>query len=162
MLFALGHSIRLARAGFLLAREGVFAEVDPAALPPPARLPILLARLINRRGKAGGVERIAIAVARLGPSYVKLGQFLATRPDVVGTQVAQALEALQDRMEPFPRDQAVVAVEAAFGVPLGLVFTEFGEPVAAASIAQVHRARVVYAQGEREVAVKILRPGIER
>ena len=50
MFFAIGHSIRLARAGFLLAREGVFAEVDPTALPPPARVPILLARLINRRG----------------------------------------------------------------------------------------------------------------
>jgi len=162
MFFAIGHSIRLARAGFLLAREGVFADVDPAALPPPARVPIFLARLVNRRGKGGGVERIAVAIARLGPSYVKLGQFLATRPDVVGPQVARALEALQDRMEPFPRERAVAAVEAAFGMPLNFVFTEFGEPVAAASIAQVHRARAVYPQGEREVAVKILRPGIER
>ncbi|GAC1328520.1 MAG: 2-polyprenylphenol 6-hydroxylase [Beijerinckiaceae bacterium] len=162
MLFAFGHSLRLARAAFLLAREGVFADVDPAGMPPPARLPIILARFVNRRGEGRGVERIAGAIARLGPSYVKLGQFLATRPDVVGAQVAQALEALQDRMAPFPRDIAVAAVESAFGRPLGEVFTEFGEPVAAASIAQVHRARAIYAEGEREVAVKILRPGIER
>src|SRR5947209_18377375 len=143
MFFALGHSIRLTRAGFLMAREGVFADIDPQALPPPARVPIFLARLVNRRGKGGGVERIAVAIARLGPSYVKLGQFLATRPDVVGAQVARALEALQDRMEPFPRERAVAAIEAAFGMPLGLVFTEFGEPAAAAAIAPVPRARAV-------------------
>jgi ubiquinone biosynthesis protein len=65
-------------------------------------------------------------------------------------------------MAPFPRERAVAAIEAAFGVPLGLLFSDFGEPVAAASIAQVHRARAVYSEAEREVAVKVLRPGIER
>src|SRR4030081_3708725 len=115
MFLALGHSIRLAPAGFLLSRPGVFADVEPTAMPPPARVPIFLARLVNRRGKGGGVERLAVAIARLGPSYVKLGQFLATRPDVVGPQVARALEALQDRMEPFPRERGVAGIEEALG-----------------------------------------------
>ena len=97
---------------------------------------------------------------RLGPSYVKLGQFLATRPDIVCADVARELERLQDRVAPMPREAAVRRIEAAFQAGLETVFSEFGEPVAAASIAQVHKARV--GDGERVVAVKVLRPGVER
>jgi ubiquinone biosynthesis protein len=92
---------------------------------------------------------------------VKFGQFLATRPDIVGVKVASGLEALQDRMEAFPRAQAVASVEAALDKPLSALFSEFGEPVAAASIAQVHKARLLDKDRSREVAVKVLRPGIE-
>jgi len=81
---------------------------------------------------------------------------------VVGVAVVQQLERLQDRMEPFPRTVAIATIEAAFGESLGRIFVSFGEPVAAASIAQVHRARVKDAEGERDVAVKVLRPGVER
>lgn len=162
MIRALSHCIRLAHAGFVLAREGVFASVDPQLVPPAGRLPLALARLIARRGIKPGASRIAIAIARLGPSYVKLGQFLSTRPDVVGPKVVRELELLQDRMPAFPRDAAVKIVEAAFGKKLEDIFTSFGEPVAAASVAQVHKARVRDAAGERDVAVKILRPGVER
>jgi ubiquinone biosynthesis protein len=91
---------------------------------------------------------------------VKLGQFLATRPDVVGPAVVRDLEFLQDRMEPFPQAIAEAQVAAAFGRPLNEVYVEFGPSVAAASIAQVHRARVRDANGERDVAVKVLRPGV--
>ncbi len=160
MISSLGHLLRLARAGFILAREGVFSGVDPTDLSGPARLGLYLARLVARQN--GGLNRLAPAMARLGPSYVKLGQTLATRPDVVGQEVARQLEALQDRMEPFARDVAVGVIEAAFARPLADVFVSFGEPVAAASIAQVHRARVKDAVGERDVAVKVLRPGIAR
>ncbi len=162
MISAIYHLARLARAGFVLAREGVFAAVDPLLAPPAARPALALARLLARRGLEPDASRIAIAIARLGPSYVKLGQFLSTRPDVVGPRVVRELEALQDRMPAFPRDVAVKIVERAFDRKLDEVFVEFGEPVAAASIAQVHRGRVRDAHGERDVAVKILRPGVER
>ena len=91
--------------------------------------------------------RLSTALTRLGPSYVKLGQFLATRPDVVGAALARDLERLQDQMPPFPQAQAEAAVAASFGKPLNAVFSSFGPPVAAASIAQVHRAEVATADG---------------
>lgn len=161
ILAAIGHVSRLARAGFVLAREGAFLGVDPAALPPLARALLALANLLARRG-AGGLDGLAAAIDRLGPSYVKLGQFLATRPDIVGPAAAMELQKLQDRMAPAERDVAAASVEASFGAKLDTVFVEFGEAVAAASIAQVHRARVRTREGERDVAVKLLRPGVER
>jgi len=160
VLGTLGHLWRLGRAGFVLAREGVFSNVDPAMLPPAARLPLALARLVARGGQAPRTARLAVAISRLGPSYVKLGQFLATRPDVVGPSVVRDLEFLQDRMEPFSQKVAEAQVVAAFGRPLTEVYTEFGPSVAAASIAQVHRACVQDVSGRRDVAVKILRPGV--
>jgi ubiquinone biosynthesis protein len=93
---------------------------------------------------------------------VKLGQFLATRPDVVGTALARDLESLQDHMPPFGQAEAEAAVIASFDKPVETLFASFGPPVAAASIAQVHRASVATATGQRPVAVKILRPGVER
>ncbi|WP_406855915.1 2-polyprenylphenol 6-hydroxylase [Alsobacter sp. KACC 23698] len=160
MLTSIVHLIRLARVGFVLAREGAFALVDPAELPPAAKPALWAARLIERPGAGDGAERLAAALTRLGPSYVKFGQFLATRPDVVGVRVARDLEALQDRMPAFGRAEAAKVIEASIGQPLSSVFAAFGEPVAAASIAQVHRATVRTAAGDREVAVKVLRPGV--
>jgi ubiquinone biosynthesis protein len=157
MISALAHLARSARVGFVLAREGALALVDPSVLPPAARGLIALGRLIERRGAGSSATRLAAALTRLGPSYVKFGQFLATRPDVVGMKIAEDLSALQDRMAPFPMAQARAAIEAAHGRPVEAIFDEFGEPVAAASIAQVHRAR---RKDGSEVAVKILRPGI--
>ncbi len=162
MISAIAHSIRLVRAGYVLAREGVFAVVDPAALPMPARTALKLARLIERPTAASAEHRLANALTRLGPSYVKLGQFLATRPDVVGPVLARDLESLQDKMPPFPQAQAEQVVEASLGKPLLQVFASFGPAVAAASIAQVHRAEIVTPDGRKAVAVKVLRPGILR
>lgn len=173
MLLSLGSLLRLTRAGFVLARAGVFGDIDPSTMPPAAGLPLRLARLLAKRrakplfakglAKApGGLANLPAAISRLGPSYVKLGQFLATRPDVVGVAAAQQLEFLQDRMEPFSRAIAIATIETAFGVPLDRIFVSFGEPVAAASIAQVHKARVADRDGERDVAVKVLRPGVEQ
>ena len=162
MISALTNSLRLMRAGYVFAREGVFRELDPALLPVPARLGLRVARLIERPGKAGETGRLAAALTQLGPTYVKLGQFLATRPDVVGLAIARELESLQDRMPPFPHAEAVAIVEKAFGQPIDQTYVTFGPSVAAASIAQVHRAEIRNADGTRPVAVKVLRPGIER
>jgi ubiquinone biosynthesis protein len=156
------HLIRLGRAGFVFAREGVFGVIDPAMVPPPARPLLRVARLFERRSTGTAETRLSTALSRLGPSYVKLGQFLATRPDVVGAALARDLERLQDQMPPFPQAEAEAAVAASFGRPVAAVFTSFGPPVAAASIAQVHRATVATATEPRAVAVKVLRPGIER
>ncbi|PSC03881.1 2-polyprenylphenol 6-hydroxylase [Alsobacter soli] len=160
MLTSIVQLARLARVGFVLAREGAFALVDPSELPAGAKPLLWVVRLIERRGAGDGAQRLAAALTRLGPSYVKFGQFLATRPDVVGVRVARDLEALQDRMPAFGRAEAAAVVEASFGLPLDRVFTSFSEPVAAASIAQVHRATVRGPDGDREMAVKVLRPGV--
>jgi ubiquinone biosynthesis protein len=162
MISALTNSLRLTRAGYVLAREGVFREVDPTLLPLPAQIALRASRLISRSNGKNQAGRLAAALTRLGPTYVKLGQFLATRPDVVGVAIARDLESLQDRMPPFPQAQAVAIIEQAFGQPIGTTFATFGPSVAAASIAQVHRAEVATANGSRQVAVKVLRPGIAR
>ncbi len=98
-----------------------------------------MARLFERRSTGTAETRLSAALSRLGPSYVKLGQFLATRPDVVGAVLARDLERLQDRMPPFPQAEAEAVIAASFGRPVAAVFESFGPAVAAASIAQVHR-----------------------
>jgi ubiquinone biosynthesis protein len=162
VIAAISHLARLSRVGIVFAREGVFGIPDPAALPVPARVALRIARLIERPASEARERRLSTALTKLGPTYVKLGQFLATRPDVVGVALASDLETLQDKMPPFPQAEAEAAVAAAFGKPVNEVFASFGPVVAAASIAQVHRAEVAKAEGPKPVAVKILRPGIER
>jgi ubiquinone biosynthesis protein len=156
------HGFRLARAGFVFAREGVLGLIDPAPLPFSARTALSLARLCERPTTTETARRLVAALTRLGPSYVKLGQFLATRPDVVGVALARDLEALQDRMPPFPQAEAEAVVASALGRPLDATFSQFGPAVAAASIAQVHRAAVRTPEGTRPAAVKVLRPGVDR
>jgi ubiquinone biosynthesis protein len=162
MISGLAHLFRLTRAGFVFAREGVLGLVDPRPLPVPARAGLRIARLIEKRSTGEASNRLSAALTRLGPTYVKLGQFLATRPDVVGATLARDLESLQDKMAPFPQADAERMVVAALDKPLAQVFAVFGPAVAAASIAQVHRAEVESAGVRRPVAVKVLRPGIER
>ncbi len=161
ILSSLGHSLRLARAAYVFAREGAFLGVDPALLPPVARLPLGLANLIAKRN-VDALTGLSRAIDRLGPSYIKLGQFLSTRPDIVGAKVALELERLQDRVAPMSRETAIGIIETSFGAKIHSQFESFGEPVAAASIAQVHRAEVKTGDGVRPVAVKVLRAGIER
>jgi ubiquinone biosynthesis protein len=155
---------RLARAAVVIAREGGFALVDASPLPALPRTAVRLARTIERRGASDRdrAARLTAALNALGPSYVKLGQFLATRPDIVGAEVAAALGALRDEIPPFPESEARAAVAAAFGRPVEAVFAAFSPPVAAASIAQVHKAVVIDNGVRRDVAVKILRPNIEK
>jgi len=162
VIAALSHFTRLARAGFVFAREGVLTLIDTRPLPLPAKTAIALARVIERPTAKDSSGRLAAALTKLGPTYVKLGQFMATRPDVVGKAIARDLESLQDKMAPFPQSEAEAVVAAAFGKPVKEVYASFGPAVAAASIAQVHRAEIEADGARKAVAVKILRPNIER
>jgi len=162
VIAGISHLVRLGHAGFVFAREGVFALVDTRPLALPAKTAIAIARLFERPDTRSGGSRLAAALTKLGPTYVKLGQFLATRPDVVGTVIARDLESLQDKMAPFPQEEAEAAVAAALDKPLSTIYATFCPAVAAASIAQVHRAEIETSAGRKPVAVKVLRPGIER
>ena len=122
MISALSHLARLARAGFVFAREGVFGARRSRAAAVAGAAALRLARLIERPTSDGAANRLAGALTRLGPTYVKLGQFLATRPDVVGVALARDLESLQDKMAPFPQAEAERAVAAALGKPLSAIY----------------------------------------
>lgn len=154
---------RLVRAARVFARHEVLLPDEVRSMAPfSARLAAGVLKITTfwraSRGLSTG-QRFAAALGDLGPSYVKLGQFLATRPDVVGKQLANDLTSLQDRMPPFPMEQAKAAVAQELGQSVEALFDVFGPPVAAASIAQVHRAKLK--GSSTEVAVKILRPDIE-
>jgi ubiquinone biosynthesis protein len=159
VISALTHITRLARAGFVFAREGVFGGVDPALVPPPAQLALKIVRLVERRGAKSGA-RLSRALERMGPAYLKLGQFLATRPDVVGVAMARDLEALQDRLPPFSQSEAEAVITTSLERPISQAFASFGPAVAAASIAQVHRGETERNGVRQEVAIKVLRPSV--
>ncbi|MEM8937243.1 MAG: 2-polyprenylphenol 6-hydroxylase [Pseudomonadota bacterium] len=160
MISAIADFARLARAGWTLARHDALVPREFAHLAPPlVQGAASILRLGARKtGKRPG-ERLADAFEALGPAYVKLGQFMATRPDIIGFEIADDLSRLQDRMPAFSEEAARSTIETAFGKSVDELFAEFSAPIAAASIAQAHRARL---KDGREVAVKILRPGIEQ
>lgn len=159
------HNIwRLIRTGATFERTGAM-NVALEAMEAPPRLR-LVARVIGWPFKWLGYKGdpalppVTRAITALGPAYIKFGQVLSTRPDVVGEDLANQLRVLQDKLPPFDTALAKAAIAEELGRPVGEIFTTFSEPVAAASIAQVHSA-VLAGTGET-VAVKVLRPGIER
>ena len=160
MATVFGQVWSLIRAGRTLASyDALLTPEQIATLPWAGRMALKLARFGARRPASGGENPVVAALSSLGPSYIKLGQFLATRPDLVGAQRAFELKALQDRLPAFPQDDARRIIRANLGADIESLFTEFGPPVAAASIAQVHKA---IAPDGRVLAVKVLRPGVAR
>ena len=157
---SLSAYLRLFGAGWTLVRHDALLprELDayyPAGLRVVAGALRLLAT--HRTGRAG--ERLAQALEGLGPVAIKLGQFLSTRGDIFGRAFAEDLGRLKDRLPPFASSVARAEVARELGRPIEAVFSKFGEPVAAASLAQAHEATLL---DGRRVAVKVLRPGIER
>ncbi|MEO1018466.1 MAG: 2-polyprenylphenol 6-hydroxylase [Pseudomonadota bacterium] len=158
MLRSLRNVWRLFGVVRTLARYDAFFIFEQIPALTPFMWP--LSRLAKSQAKGRPGERLADALTEMGPSFIKLGQSLATRADLLGTDVAEDLSALQDRLPPFAFESVRATIEQEFEQPLEALFSSFEqEPVAAASIAQVHFAMTT---ADEAVAVKILRPGIER
>ena len=150
------HIWRLLKWGRTLARHGALTGIERDPLTPtPVRRLVRLARLGAR---VPAQPRYADAFQSIGPAAIKLGQTLATRPDLVGDEAANDLLRLQDALPPVPFDTIRAQIEQSFGRPLEAIYSRFDEaPVGAASIAQVHRAMT---SDGRDVAVKVIRPGV--
>ena len=107
-------------------------------------------------------ERLCIALQGMGTTFIKLGQFLATRPDIIGEEISKDLEKLQDKVPAFDLYDAKKIIKREIGEKQFNNIIEISEPIAAASIAQVHIAKIKNENQEKQVAVKILRPDIEK
>ncbi len=156
-----GQLLRLLHIQLVLVRHGLDELLLAAPLLGPWRfLRWLLPWRWLRRELPPRAVRIRAALEELGPIFVKFGQALSTRRDLLPDDVAQELARLQDRVPPFPGRQARAIVERALGLPVAACFARFEEePLASASIAQVHAATLL---DGREVVVKVVRPGIRR
>lgn len=159
------HNIwRLIRTGATLERAGAMNHALDAFEAGPllravARTLAFPFRWLGYKGDPS-LPPVSRALTALGPAYIKFGQIMSTRPDVVGPEMANELRVLQDALPPFPVAIAKEEVERELGIKVDDVFSEFSAPVAAASIAQVHKA--VLKDTGAEVAVKVLRPGVEK
>jgi ubiquinone biosynthesis protein len=148
---------RLVRIQRILVKYGLDEFISATHLLRPLRFFFYLAPRGGDRDSPRG-ERIRLALEELGPIFVKFGQAISTRRDLLPPDIADELAKLQDAVPPFPTEQAVAILEAAYQSPVDEVFTRFDrDPLAAASIAQVHTAAL---PDGTEVIVKVLRPGV--
>ncbi|MEO0607303.1 MAG: AarF/UbiB family protein [Pseudomonadota bacterium] len=158
MLKALADYGRLLRAGTALARHDVILPGEyHSRLPLPAKIAGKILRIFGGGAKGRPGIRLATALEKLGPAYIKLGQFLATRPDVFGVETTTDLSRLKDKLPPFSMKAAQQALKDEFGDDADARFPDLSDPVAAASLAQVHRLQ----SPDGAKAVKILRPNVE-
>ncbi|MGH8369403.1 MAG: ubiquinone biosynthesis regulatory protein kinase UbiB [Gammaproteobacteria bacterium] len=155
------QTLRLMRINFVLVRHGLDEIVLATHIFRPVRFLIYLSPFYWLRSReATRGERIRRALEDLGPIFVKFGQMLSTRRDLLPLDIADELAKLQDQVPPFPGVEARAMVERALNAPVTELFDAFDEtPLASASIAQVHAARL---KDQRDVVVKVLRPGVER
>jgi ubiquinone biosynthesis protein len=152
--------VRLVEIQRVLLKHGLDDFVRATHLYRPLRFLFFLSPWVwfERRRAASRGERARLALEELGPIFVKFGQAVSTRRDLLPADIADELAKLQDRVPPFPGAIARAQIEHAYGRPVGEAFSSFDEtPLAAASIAQVHPARL---PGGEEVVVKVLRPGM--
>jgi len=158
------HNIlRLIRTGATLERTGAMPVIlnaldAPKTLKFAARF-VWPFQFLGRKGDES-LPPAPRALTAMGPAYIKFGQILSTRPDVVGQELADQLRVLQDKLPPFSTKVAKQSFKAEIGIDADDVFSAFSEPVAAASIAQVHRGQL--RDTGQNVAIKVLRPEIER
>ncbi len=156
--------LRLVRTGATLERTGAMREILNAMDAPPlvrgaVRVLGWPFQWLGYRGDTNMPPTVR-ALTALGPAYIKFGQIFSTRPDIVGTELAKELRVLQDKLPPFSTEAAKRSITQELGQPVEDMFDDFSDAIAAASIAQVHQAKLK-GSGEK-VAVKVLRPGIEK
>ncbi len=151
---------RLCKIISVFSRHRLDTYIDLEQLPPGLSWPLKIApwRLLPVSSRSRG-ERLRQALEELGPVFIKFGQMLSTRRDLLPEDIADELEKLQDDVPPFDENQALAIIEQALGAPVSELFAKFAtEPLASASVAQVHAATL---KSGEEVVVKVLRPGIE-
>ncbi|MCE8022640.1 MULTISPECIES: ubiquinone biosynthesis regulatory protein kinase UbiB [Halomonadaceae] len=153
--------LRLLRIIWVVTRYRLDTLLPLQRLPWWLRLAFLFSPLrVVPVGRRTGGERLRLALESLGPVFVKFGQLLSTRRDLLPEEIADELRRLQDQVPPFPGEEARALVESELRMPLDVAFAHFEpEPLASASIAQVHAARL---HSGEDVVVKIIRPAIDR
>jgi ubiquinone biosynthesis protein len=166
MNFGQRVTLRISRYGEIISVflkygfEDVIAGLNLHKHVAITRLPSGLRRKSVLKTPLSRWERVRLAIEELGPTFIKFGQFLSNRPDLVPAGLIDELVKLQDSVKPFSRTEAMAILEPAFKLPIDEVFTDFpAEPIASASIAQVYRARL---KNNEEVAVKVQRPNIRQ
>ena len=160
--------ITLFRIGRTLALSDALSVIYKVHKPPTSikiifgLLSITFSKKKQENRNLSDEERLCNSIQKMGTSFIKLGQFLSTRPDIIGEKLSLQLEKLQDRVPPFSKNEAMEILKKNIGGDNYNLVINFSDPVAAASIAQVHKAQINDNGVIKDVAIKILRPSIKK